>query len=154
LGGVLLPVGLKSDTIKGEVIWATLCDNIRKTPYQVDFFAHDNLSYVGSAGNAMLTANKAVSIRVIPPSPTQLTVTKSNHVAQLTWLPSECSNAIGYKVYRRFGENAFSQDTVCCEQSLKSTGFEQISFVTGWANTAFTDSLIVPIYCWRIKSAI
>ncbi|MBX7240848.1 MAG: gliding motility-associated C-terminal domain-containing protein [Bacteroidia bacterium] len=143
-GGVILPVGLKNDTIKGEVIWVTLCDNIRKTPYQVDFFAHDNLSYIGSAGNAMLTANKAVSIHVIPPAPTQLTVTKSNHTVQLNWNPTECSNAIGYNVYRRLGESIFSQDTVCCDQSPAMAGFQKLTYISGWANTSFVDSLNNP----------
>ncbi len=144
MGGTVLPVGLHSDTITGEVIWATLCDNIRKTPYQVDFFAHDNFSYVGSPGNAMLTANKAVSIRVIPPAPKELTATKTNNTVLLDWLPSDCSNAVGYKIYRKTTTTPFIQDTICCEQSPESAGFTRIGYVTGWATTTFTDILDNP----------
>ncbi|MCB0845740.1 MAG: hypothetical protein KDE26_20965, partial [Bacteroidetes bacterium] len=65
------------DTVKGQVVWQTECDNIRKQFYQVDFYATDNKNYsLPNTFSTTLSANKAVVIRVIPPAPTELTVTK------------------------------------------------------------------------------
>ncbi len=136
-----LPVGIYSDTIKGQVEWITICDNIRKNPYQVDFYAHDNYSYYGAPGNSMLSAHKAVSIKVTPPPLTTLTATKAPNMITLNWAASACSNAVGYRIYRKLGDNSFSQDTICCDQSPSSAGFQLIHYQAGWANTTYQDSL-------------
>jgi len=140
-----LPVGLQNpDSIKGEVIWGTLCDNIRYTKYQVDFYAHDNFGYFGAIGGlAMLTANKAVTIRVLPPPPTNLQVAKNSQQIQLSWTASACTNAVGYNIYRKISADTtdYQQDTICCDQSPSEAGFELIHYQTGWGNTTFTDSL-------------
>lgn len=140
LGGSF-PAGIYSDTIKGEVQWATICDNIRKNAYQVDFYAHDNFSYYGVPGNSMLSAHKAVSIRVIPPPLTTLTATKAPNKISLSWAASACSNAVGYRIYRKLGNANFTQDTICCDMSPSSAGFQLIHYQEGWANTVYEDSL-------------
>lgn len=141
-GATQLPVSVYSDTIKGEVEWLPICDNIRKVPYQVDFYAHDNFSYIGKPGLAMLSANKAVSIHVIPPPPLNLVATRGNQVVTLSWNPSLCSNTLGYKVYRKIGSATFVQDTICCDMSPSQAGFQLLTYISGWANTQFQDSLL------------
>ncbi len=131
------------DTVKGEVIWETECDNIRKQFYQVDFYATDNKSY--SAPNSFsttLSANKAVIIRVIPPAPTDLTATKGSRAVTLDWLPTYCQERVlGYNVYRKIGAMGFMQDSVCCEMSPTDQGFELINYNDDWLNTSYIDSL-------------
>lgn len=136
-----LPVGIYSDTIKGNVEWITICDNIRKNPYQVDFYAHDNYLYYGSPGNSMLSAHKALSIKVIPPPLTTLTATKAPNQITLNWAASACNNAVGYRIYRKLGNSNFTQDTICCDMSPSESGFQLIHYQEGWANTSYQDSL-------------
>lgn len=140
-GGNQLPVGLLSDTIKGNIQWITLCDNVRKVAYQVDFYAHDNFSYIGKPGTAMLTAHKAVAINVIPPSMTTLTATKGNGAIQLDWEKAACTNAVGYNVYRKLNNAPFVQDTVCCDFPPQMAGFTKVAYIKGWGNHTFADSL-------------
>ncbi|MDX2250376.1 MAG: gliding motility-associated C-terminal domain-containing protein [Bacteroidia bacterium] len=136
-------VGLVVDTIKGTIRWETECDNIRKQFYQVDFYATDNKSY--SSPNSLsttLSANKAVSIRVIPPPPTELSVTKGSRSVTLNWLPTFCEDKVlGYNVYRRVGSPGWMEDTVCCEVSPSEAGFTLISYNKGWLSTQWVDSL-------------
>lgn len=129
------------DTIKATVSWETVCDNIRKQPYQIDFFAHDDDSYITAQGLVRLTANKVVTISVIPPPPEGLMATKSSRQISLSWLPTECDNALGYRVYRKIGDTGFNQDTICCEMSPKDMGYTQVAFLEGWDNTTYLDSL-------------
>ncbi|RMG22445.1 MAG: hypothetical protein D6730_16510, partial [Bacteroidetes bacterium] len=129
------------DTIKGVVSWSTICDNIRTQPYQIDFFAHDDNSYITTPGLVRLTANKVVTITVVPPPPLELTATKNFRQIGLNWLPTECDNALGYQVYRKLGNTPFMQDTVCCDMSPEDMGYTPLAFVEGWASTSYLDSL-------------
>jgi gliding motility-associated-like protein len=131
------------DTIKGEVVWETECDNIRKQFYQVDFVANDNLSYSATAsGTTTLEAHAAVTIRVVPPPPSNLTVSEGLRTLTLDWEPTFCGDiVVGYNVYRRASGAGYSQDTVCCESSPGEVGFELLAFNEGWLNTSFLDSL-------------
>ncbi|MEZ4824728.1 MAG: gliding motility-associated C-terminal domain-containing protein [Bacteroidia bacterium] len=134
---------LPADTIKGTIRWETECDNIRKQFYQVDFYATDNKSYSApNSLNTTLSANKAVSIRVIPPPPTDLTATKGSRSVTLTWLPTFCEDKVlGYNIYRKVGAPGWMEDTVCCEISPADAGFTLIHYNKGWLATQYVDSL-------------
>lgn len=129
------------DTIEGTVTWDVLCDNIRTQKYQVDFFANDNFSYISESNNTQLTANHIVQIKVIPPPPLNLTTTVAARQVFLDWDPTACENAMGYNVYRQTGPAGMMQDTICCENSPASAGYDLIAYVQGWGNTDFTDTL-------------
>ncbi|MEM6629599.1 MAG: gliding motility-associated C-terminal domain-containing protein [Bacteroidota bacterium] len=129
------------DTIFGNFSWGTLCDNIRKQFYQVDFFAHDNFRYIEDPGTTLLSANHLVAITVIPPPPGELSASKQARQISLDWEPSECDNALGYNIYRKIGQPGFTQDTVCCDQSPADMGYELIAFNEGWDNITYVDSL-------------
>lgn len=131
------------DTVVGTVVWRAACDNIRKSDYQVDFYATDNKGYSSNVSlTTTLTADKAVSIRVVPPPPTDLTITKGSRTVSLSWAPTFCSDRVaGYNVYRKINGGDFSQDTVCCEVSPELAGFTLISYQTDWTNTTYLDSL-------------
>ncbi len=129
------------DTIQGEIVWTTICDNIRTQKYQVDFFAHDNDSYIQSPSNVRLAANEVVQIKVVPPPATELTATKESRLISLNWNPSECDNALGYRVYRRIDSSGWVQDTVCCDTNPTQAGYELIAYQEGWDNIMYQDSL-------------
>lgn len=129
------------DTIKGTFVWNTVCDNIRKQFYQVDFFANDNLSYIGRSGTTLLTANHLVAISVIPPPPGTLRALKSARSVTLSWDPSSCDNAIGYNIFRKIGTSSWNQDTVCCQDKPLQSGYELIQFSEGWDKLSYTDDL-------------
>ena len=143
-----LPVGtlngdstVEADTIYGTITWDTECGNIRSSFYQVDFYAHDNFSYFGRAGTSMLTAHKVVTIQVIPPPPTDLEAIKGSGEVSLNWKPSECTNVVGYNIYRKVGGSGFSQDTTCCDSRPIDQGYKLIGYNKGRSSIAFIDDL-------------
>lgn len=129
------------DTIKGTIVWQTVCDNIRTQEYQVDFFAHDDDSYINSTANVRLSANKVFRIQVVPPPAEGLQAQKGSRQVQLNWAPSVCDNALGYRIYRRINSANWEQDTICCEMSPEDVGFELLTYQAGWDNTTYNDSL-------------
>ncbi|MEL6653022.1 MAG: gliding motility-associated C-terminal domain-containing protein, partial [Bacteroidota bacterium] len=132
------------DTIRGTISWATECDNIRKQFYQVDLVASDNRNYSlpSATSNTTLEAHRAITIRVVPPPPSDLTVTQGLRALTLNWNPTTCGDiVVGYNIYRKVSTGGFSQDTVCCEMSPADAGFELLSFQEDWLNTSFVDSL-------------
>ena len=129
------------DTVKGTFNWPTVCDNIRSQFYQLDFYAHDDFSYIGSLRSTLLSANHLVAITVVPPPPDLLSATKEERKISLNWLPSDCDNALGYNIYRRLDSVEFIQDSVCCDMSPSQMGYELIGFADGWSTTSFVDSL-------------
>lgn len=141
LGVTQLPVGLHNDTIKGRVVWQPTCDNIRSTTFQVDFYAHDNFGYMGMPGKALLSANSAVSIHVIPPPPINFQLERGKKYVFLNWGETLCNTALGYRVYRKIGNQPYWQDTVCCLTSPAQSNYKLVATIAGWENTEFTDSL-------------
>ena len=129
------------DTIFGTFTWGTLCDNVRKQFYQVDFFAHDNFNYIDLPNNTLLSANHLVAITVVPPPPGVLSASKNARSISLDWEPTECDNALGYNIYRKLGQPGFIQDTVCCDVSPANSGYELVAFVEGWSNITYEDTL-------------
>ncbi|MFN0201336.1 MAG: gliding motility-associated C-terminal domain-containing protein [Bacteroidia bacterium] len=141
--GGTLPTGLPYPAeITGNVVWETDCSNIRTSPYQVDFYAHDNFSYFGSSSwKAMLSDHKAVSIFISPPPAYNLTLSKNQGVITLNWLPSDCDNAVGYYIYRKIGGDIWNNDGTCCKYSPEVRGYQLIGYVQGWSNTTYIDNL-------------
>jgi len=130
------------DTIKGTIIWNTLCDNIRTQRYQVDFVASDNKLYASpSIQSTTLTAHKAVIIRVVAPPPQALTAVKGSRTITLDWLPPVCEDrVVGYYVYRKVA-GSYTGDTLCCDMSPLAAGFERIAELDDVLSLSFVDSL-------------
>ncbi|MCB9234605.1 MAG: gliding motility-associated C-terminal domain-containing protein [Bacteroidia bacterium] len=148
ISNLVFPVrGKQLDTIRGTITWPTTCGDIRKSFYQIDMLAHDNFNY-NSYGNptsntTMLTANHIVKIWVTPPRVTGLELQTGPHLVNLSWDKFTCPNAYGYHIYRRFGGGGIL-DTVCCDQTPESAGFERIYSTVppnGLDETTYTDNL-------------
>ncbi len=125
------------DTIKGRFTWQTVCDHIRPGFYQIDFYAHDNISYFDE--NRMLAANLITRIKVLPKPLDGLVVTAANREITLQWNPHPCDSAIGYEIYRRQGGGSWNQDTVCCTSNPTTAGYSLIGTNVGHNNVTYID---------------
>lgn len=130
-------------------IWNTMCSHVKKSPHEVIFKAKDNGPHVE------LVSFKTLRIRVIAPKPENLNAFPEGNVIHLDWQPDSCSNAIGYDVYRRNGEDDFEPDS--CQTGLPSEArYTKIGSTGGWLDTTFTDDgLVLPLYhgneyCYRV----
>jgi gliding motility-associated-like protein len=116
----------------GTFLWNTHCFHVRKQPYQATFKAKDDHP------NVSLTSLKTVRITVVAPAPQNLQATPFENTITLSWAPSPCNNAIGYKIYRRENSYGFIPDH--CETGVPAyTGYTQIA-TTDINTTVFVDN--------------
>lgn len=146
------------DTIQGTFEWETNCGNIRRQFYQVDFFAHDNISYIGKINNTLLSDNHLVAIRIVPPAPQNLKAVKSVGKIDLSWEPPYCNQILGYRVYRKRGEAGAEPDTLCCSEKPTRLGYKYLGFVIAGDSLRYTDSLADepwnqnPAFCYLVTA--
>lgn len=113
--------------------WNTNCSHVRLAPYQTYFQATDN----GPGVN--LVAVTSMNITVVAPAPENLVAEASGSSINLSWNPSPCSGAVGYKIYRRI--NSYGFDPSHCETGVPAyTGYTEIAEIEGINNTTYTDS--------------
>lgn len=129
--------------------WRTKCEHVKLNPYEVIFKAKDNGPQVE------LVSFKTLHIRIIAPKPNHLNAVPEGNLIHLDWQPDECSNAIGYDIYRRNGEDDFEPDS--CQTGLPpEAGYIKIGTTYDWSDTTFTDDgSVQPLYhgneyCYRV----
>jgi gliding motility-associated-like protein len=130
----IFPQGINNfTTVTGQFVWNTNCSHVRLQPYQVLFKAEDdNLS-------TPLVDIKTVNIQVIAPAPQNLTAIPTGTAIKLNWQQEICSDATGYKIYRKNSPSGFVPGN-CITGIPASTGYVQIASVNGIATTTFTDN--------------
>jgi len=134
----------------GELDWQTECSHVRKQPYTVTFKVEDNDPEVS------LVDIETVAITVIAPAPTSPISSPSGNSIMVSWDQSICTDAIGYKVYRRNG--SFTGTIECpCETGVPGfAGYNLLATVNGLGNLTYQDNnngggLIHGVdYCYRI----
>ncbi len=131
--------------------WETLCNHVRKQPYNVLFRAKDINPEVG------LTAYKNVMIEVVAPAPVNLTATPTSNSVILNWDTYQCSNATGFKIYRK--NESFPYTPADCETGIPAnSGYVLAGIVNGSGKTSFEDNfngLGLPQgynWCYRITA--
>ncbi|NOZ36061.1 MAG: gliding motility-associated C-terminal domain-containing protein [Chlorobi bacterium] len=131
--------------------WETLCNHVRKQPYSVLFRALDINPEVG------LTAYKNVMIEVVAPAPVNLTATPTSNSVMLNWDTYHCSNASGFKIYRKNEPYPFTPAD--CETGIPAnSGYVLAGIVNGSGKTSFEDNfngLGLPQgynWCYRITA--
>lgn len=116
----------------GVFNWNTDCSHVRKSKYTVVFKAIDNNT------NVQLVDLETMFITVVGPSPKNPYATPLGNSLVLNWDTSLCSQAIGYKIYRRQGSYGFTPSQ--CETGVPAyTGYSLIGQTNGFYNTTFTD---------------
>ncbi len=132
-------------SVTGIFNWQTSCSHVRTQPYQVVFNAVDN------APQEQLQDYRSVNITVIGPRPQNPTATPNGSAIDLTWQAS-CSNATGYRIYRRVGSYGFVPGY--CETGVPAyTGYTLLATVSGSSNTAYTDPGPLAVgsqYCYMV----
>ncbi len=122
--------------LTGNFIWQTECSQVKKAPYQVSFKALD----VPSSSNDQALADiKTIKITVVSPPPTNLTATPQGTNIILNWTPTVCTQAMGYKIYRKNGPSGFIP-AQCQTGVPPSTGYTLIATVTGSNTNTYTDN--------------
>jgi gliding motility-associated-like protein len=157
------PVILKTDTIRGKEEWIPNSSHVRRNAYQVDFFVHDNM--LRPPTEKFLTAYYSLQIRVRPPGLGTLVATPQRKSIQLAWGKSKCSEVHSYRIYRKEGESPVGGDTICCNNTPESLGFQLIGTsmindpangVIAWTDTTFIDTTVEygKTYCYVIVGNI
>lgn len=140
-----------NDTVSTTFHWETLCTHVRFEPYTAVFKARDN----GFPVN--LVNFKTVFISVVAPAPENLLAEPLGIGINLSWEKSGCSNAIGYKIYRRSGPSGWEPGY--CETGVPPyTGFRLINEIDNINTLTFRDDnfgegLVHGIdYCYRVTA--
>lgn len=135
--------------VQSPFSWTPLCEHVQLQPYQVVFKAKDD----GTPVN--LVDIKTLFIKVVAPSPKNLTATaQANHII-LNWNQSYCSNANGYDIYRHNGYIGYIPSN--CETGVPAwTGYVKVGTTNSVTTTTFTDTdngyglIHGPEYCYMV----
>ncbi|MCX7606361.1 MAG: gliding motility-associated C-terminal domain-containing protein [Bacteroidia bacterium] len=137
-------IGFNPPSTQTLFSWQTRCEHIRPRFYQVDWYAHDNLSH-----RPPLAANRITRIYVVPPPPTGLSLTPGPRQVTLTWTPPPCPPD-SYIIYRSPAPQTYP-DTPCCRSPL--SGYTLVGQVAGTASSYIDADLeFSPRYCYRIRA--
>lgn len=121
------------ENVSSEFSWQTACSHIRKEPYYISFKATDN------DFSAPLVDYETVSITIVAPAPKDLNVIPSGTSMVLNWSPSPCSQAVGYKIYRKNNFSGWKHGA--CETGVPSyTGYALIAKIDGLNTTKYVDN--------------
>ena len=133
--------------VNGTFLWQTNCSHIKAGVYSVMIALTDD-------GDPVFSDYESFSIRVIPPVVTGLSANAFGNGVNLSWDPSSCTNADGYKIYRTLNPN-FTLPDCCTPFDLEDYGFTYVDQVIG-ANTTFyydNTSLTLGIdYCYVVTA--
>lgn len=144
-----IPVNVSGKpTLETNFIWQTVCEHIKKSPYQIVLKATDNGPQVN------LTAFKTVNIKVIAPAPQNLTSFPILNSIILRWDNYCCLNATEIHIYRKTDSSHFEPDF--CETGIPYSERFQLLAKTNASNTEYVDNgSVTPLthgreYCYRI----
>lgn len=112
--------------------WQTECSHVKKYPYQMNFKVQDNGYPV------QLVDFTSMNITVVGPAPENLIADAVGNTIELIWNKSICTNAVGYRIYRRSGYYGFIPGP--CETGVPAyTGYQQIAQISNINDTTYTD---------------
>ena len=139
--------GAPNNPVSGTFSWSTVCDHVRLQPYQMVFRATDDAPLV------QLEDYESMTIRVVAPAPENPTATPQANALALAWDPSMCTNAEGYRIYRRVNSYGFSP--AHCETGVPAyTGYTLLAAVNGVGNTSYLDGSVLfgVQYCYMVTA--
>ena len=147
-----IPVNVSGEPpLYAEFIWQTVCEHIKKIPYQMVLKATDNGPQVH------LTSFKTVNISVIAPAPENLTSFNIKNTIVLEWDKYSCINAKEIHIYKKTESSDF-EPTFCETGIPQSTGFRLLAKVNGLDTVYLDDGTVTPLvhgreYCYRIVAS-
>jgi gliding motility-associated-like protein len=112
--------------------WNTICNHVKKSPFQVFFKAKDNASPVN------LVTIKSMKILVVGPAPVNLTATPKGNTIKLTWDIYSCTNATGFRIFRKSDSTGYVPGY--CQTGVPGyLGYSLIGEVDTLGQTEFLD---------------
>lgn len=118
--------------------WATTCNEVRKSPYQLLVTATDD-PRPPFANNNPLNSYMATNIFVVGPAPTNLKAKVLGNSVSLHWNPDVCTDVTGYSIYRHTGCYKWIHGP--CETGVPSyTGYVYIASTSGINDTTYIDN--------------
>lgn len=136
-----------SSNVTGSFSWLTNCNHVSNYSYPVYFIAEDDANPVS------LVDIETMFIRVLPPPIQNVSVSPQANTMVVTWSPTSCSNAKGYKIYRKEG-NGSTTSTGCCDaDAAEQAGFTLIGTTTNLNDTSFVDNsslTLGDLYCYVV----
>lgn len=134
-------------SVTGEFKWDVTCAHIRKRPYRVVFKALDDHF------KTPLSDLEHFDIKVVGPAPKNLTIEPKPDGMRLDWSLPNCTNPIGYKIYRKVDSSFW--DHSYCETGVPGyTGYRLIKMLTEKDDTFYMDNNVSPatIYCYKVTA--
>lgn len=135
--------------LTGTFNWQTECNHVRRLPYYVTFEVVDVPTQFGEQP---LVDIFTAEIRVIAPAPRNPLAVANDNSIDLSWDRSICTDAEGYRVYRREDSYGFIPDD--CETGVPAyTGYELLTDVDGLNSTSYTDTFDLKRgvrYCYMV----
>ncbi|MDO8898524.1 MAG: gliding motility-associated C-terminal domain-containing protein [Bacteroidales bacterium] len=124
--------GAGTPTASTSFFWNTQCIHIQRLPYNVLFKARDVHPEVS------LTALKTTSIKVMAPAVENLQTTALGIGINLSWENYSCTNAVGFRLYRRNGTSSYIPGE--CETGVSAaSGFQLLQQIQGAETVNFRD---------------
>lgn len=120
-------------TALGTITWKTDCNLVRKQPYLMIIKAKDTLNEL------QLIDSKNIEVFIQSPPVKNLKASPASSFVTLTWDPSECATATGYRIYRKTGSASYTIDT-CRTGVPAELGYSIAGEVQGHTATQFIDS--------------
>jgi len=127
--------------------WNTNCSHISNFAYPVYFVAEDD------ATPASLTDIMTVFIRVLPPPIQNVSVSPLGNTMNVSWSPTSCNNASGYKIYRKIGNGPPVSPGCCDADAAEQAGFVLVGTINNVNQTTFNDNgglSLGELYCYVV----
>lgn len=129
-----------------SLTWNTLCNHIRRTPYQVVVHAKDDAFPIA------LTNVRNINISVIGPPVEGLVADFEGAGVALSWSPYSCPNAEKLRLYRKMGSTPYTPES--CETGVRP-GYQLVAeldpqsttFIDNNNNMGFAQGVE---YCYRL----
>ncbi|MEI6888793.1 MAG: gliding motility-associated C-terminal domain-containing protein [Bacteroidales bacterium] len=142
LGGPFIltisPASMNPDTSRGQghvtgtFQWPTVCEHVKRNPYQVYFKAQDDGLPV------RLVDIKSMMILVIGPPPQNLATNPAGNTINLSWNPYSCANAKGFYVYRKSDSTGYVPSY--CQTGVPAyLGYSRITVINDITTTNYFD---------------
>lgn len=137
------------DTARATISWNTNCAHIKKNAYTFYIKATDN-------GNPVVLSDiHTLNVKVICPAIDSLKALASANNILLNWKMVKCTNANGYRIYRKQIQNSFTPSD--CQTGIPDGyGYQMIKQINDINTLNYTDDNngngLVPgiSYCYRI----
>jgi gliding motility-associated-like protein len=131
--------------------WTPACNHVQKQPWLMFFKVQDNPS---NPSEPELVDFLPVEITVIAPAPQNPEAVATIDAINLSWDASVCTNAIGYKIYRKDGFYGYIPDS--CETGVPAyTGYTLLDEISGYNNISYIDQSDLKRgmrYCYMITA--